>query len=343
MANGYLFELPEWEGGDDSSNEALAARMKRLEKYLYSLNEQLRYSMYNIDEDNFSPQYQQSLSASIGEMTTELKVELGLIQSTVAEMEGGMTQITQTVDELSFDVYDENGRVAAEIEMGLDGIKMSADQVKIRGNVYLSDLFEGSTTMISGDHIDTGSIRLTKLYVEGSSKDSYIGTDDDVTYIYSPDPKGEIMIGNPSGSVQIYGDLTAGEIEAISGYFESWCYSPDWTEGSDRRLKHDIETLDAAKMEELVTGLRPVRYRLNDDEEDKLRYGFVAQEVKATLEAVGEDEGDSPVYRLHRGLYGLNYTDLIAPMVSVLQSMLVRMGELEARVAALEAAQEGAK
>ena len=317
--------------------------MKRLEKYLYSLNEQLRYSMYNIDEDNFSPRYQQSLSASIGDMTTELKVELGQIQSTVAEMEGSMTQITQTMDEISFDVYDEDGHVAAEIELGLDGIELSADQIKISGSVFLNDIFETGTTTISGDHIDTGSIRLSKLYVDENGSEAFIGTGSGGTYIYGPEEDDVINIGNPSSDIHIWGDLTAGEIEAVSGYFESWCYSPDWTEGSDKRLKHDIETLDAAKMEELVTGLRPVRYRLNDDEEDKLRYGFVAQEVKATLEAVGEDEGDSPVYRLHRGLYGLNYTDLIAPMVSVLQSMLVRMGELEARVAALEAAQEGAK
>lgn len=336
MANGYLFELPEWEGSEDDSNAALLSRMKRLEKYLYSLNEQLRYSMYNIDEDNLSPAFQQSLSASIGDMTTELKVELGLIQSTVAEIEGGMTQITQTMDEISFDVYDEDGHVAAEIELGLDGIELAADQIKIKGNVFLSDIFETGTTTISGDHIDTGSIRLSKLYVDGGGNEAYIGHDSGGTYIFDPNPSATITIGNPSGEVWIGGDLTAGDIEASSGYFESWCYSPDWTEGSDERIKHDIETLDGEKMASLVAALRPVRYRLNEDEDDKLRYGFVAQEVRAALEAVGEDEGDSPVYRLHRGLYGLNYTDLIAPLVSVIHSLTERVEELEAKLQAEE-------
>lgn len=333
MANGYLFELPEWEGSEDDSNAALLSRMKRLEKYLYSLNEQLRYSMYNIDEDNLSPAFQQSLSASIDGMTTELKVELGLIQSTVAEIEGGMTQITQTMDEISFDVYDEDGHVAAEIELGLDGIELAADQINIKGNVFLSDIFENGTTTISGDHIDTGSIRLSKLYVDGGGNEAYIGTGSGGTYIYGPKEDDVINIGNPSSDIHIWGDLTAGDIEASSGYFESWCYSPDWTEGSDERIKHDIETLDGEKMASLVAALRPVRYRLDEDKDDKLRYGFVAQEVRAALEAVGEDEGDSPVYRLHRGLYGLNYTDLIAPLVSVIHRLTARVAALEAQQA----------
>lgn len=99
---------------------------------------------------------------------------------------------------------------------------------------------------------------------------------------------------------------------------------------SDERAKEDIEDLDGA--EEFVAGLRPVRYRFKG--EDEYHHGFVAQEVREIADSgiVAEDAD---------GMLGINYTDIIADLVSVVQKQREQINNLEARLARVEALLEG--
>ena len=354
IANGYLFELPDFEGQDDGSNEALLRRLKRVEKYLYSLNEQLRYSMYNLDEDNLSDAYNTRMQQTLGDLYAEFEVTATQIQATVGELEGSMTQITQTMDSIRFDVYNENGYIASQIRLGIDGISLTAEDIIITGKTTLASLFSPGTTVISGDHIDTGSISLDELLVGDSGALYMLGGD---LYLYGSKSTSDVYICNPSGwayvngGMSVYNDLivhgqitmhgggniaNVGQLSAYSGIFEGWCYAPDWTQGSDERIKHDISTLDGEAMAAFVEALRPVRYRLNSDAEDKQRYGFIAQEVRAALAALGLDEGDSPIYREMDGQLGLSYTDLIAPLWAAVQQLMARVKALEEKTASVE-------
>ena len=100
---------------------------------------------------------------------------------------------------------------------------------------------------------------------------------------------------------------------------------------SDARLKKDIEDLDAS----LIYKLRPRQFRLIADE-SKLRFGLIAQEVKAVLDELGIVDAD---------LYGdenpeslsLVYAELITPLIAAVQEQKARIDDLEARLAALEA------
>lgn len=288
--------------------------------------------------------------------------------STISDLEGNYSKITQTINQISFDVYDAEGdvsaRIAAEVEDGISSIELSADQIKIQGTTTLSDIFTAGTTTISGDHIDTGSIKLTEVYFKGSTT-AYLYSDGGDIIMYPGAAGGDIFLGNPTSTVYTEGDLevngrfdadglakvwgefyvvdyaefsdnvsvgeelSADSIFANTGYFEDWCWAPDWTNGSDRDLKHDIADVERQRMVDFVVGLRPVKYRLNSDDLDRVRYGFIAQEVQETLQLVGEDEGIAPIYRIMEGLYGLNYTEFIAPMVSMMQEMWQRITRLE--------------
>ena len=68
--------------------------------------------------------------------------------------------------------------------------------------------------------------------------------------------------------------------------------------------------------------------------EEKLHFGFVAQEVQADLTAAGYTEGNPLVSSRQLTPDGdavltLNYTDLIAPLVKVVQELAARVEALE--------------
>ena len=128
---------------------------------------------------------------------------------------------------------------------------------------------------------------------------------------------------------------TLGTVDAAiqAGYFEAsrgggnvfYAITPDGpSRGSDKRLKDDIQELSA----EIGQKLHPVSYRYKVDGKNAKRYGFIAQEVKELIpDAVQENE---------RGYLGLNYTELIAPILALAQRNARRIEELEEEIKALK-------
>lgn len=88
---------------------------------------------------------------------------------------------------------------------------------------------------------------------------------------------------------------------------------------SDANLKTDIRELDP----DIARQLHPVKYRFNGSEQD--RYGFVAQEVQKVMPNAVQERN---------GYLSLNYTELIAPLLALVQ-------EQEARITKLEEALKG--
>lgn len=89
-----------------------------------------------------------------------------------------------------------------------------------------------------------------------------------------------------------------------------------WTTGSDRRFKSDIRTSPIGL--DFIRSLHPVSYFRNNDENRKTEYGFIAQELEAVLEQFGE-HNTGIVSKDDKGMYGVRYNDLIAPMVKAIQ------------------------
>ena len=123
---------------------------------------------------------------------------------------------------------------------------------------------------------------------------------------------------------------------------------------SDGRLKTDIS--DSQLGLNFINALRPVQFKWKDkniaylrDERgrrptgsnpgQRLHHGFIAQEVKAALNKVGQDSGifmelnDGP--QSIRGLKALRYDEFIGPLVKAVQEQQKQIKELQAQVRVL--------
>ena len=113
-----------------------------------------------------------------------------------------------------------------------------------------------------------------------------------------------------------------------------------WTFPSDRRWKSNIVHSDLGL--DFIAHLRPVSYTRNNDERQRIEYGFIAQEIEEILEEAGvENTGMLTID--DAGMYQLRYNDLLAPMVKAIQELKAKndqkekhVTELSERVAKLE-------
>lgn len=97
---------------------------------------------------------------------------------------------------------------------------------------------------------------------------------------------------------------------------------------SDRRLKENVEEVDAEKMLEFIDKLNVVDYNFIDDP-DTPRIGLIAQDVE-------EAGGDEFIEVGEDGMYGLKTADLVYPLISTCQALYSRILKLEAEVEALK-------
>ena len=100
---------------------------------------------------------------------------------------------------------------------------------------------------------------------------------------------------------------------------------------SDKNEKNTI--IDSDLGLEFINKLKAVSYKWNDEEiGEKTHYGLVAQDIEETIKEIGKDvDNIGMIDKPEKGAMGLNYNELIAPLVKAIQ-------ELSAKVAALEAA-----
>ena len=99
---------------------------------------------------------------------------------------------------------------------------------------------------------------------------------------------------------------------------------------SDRNEKNTI--IDSDLGLNFINKLKAVSYKWNDEElGKKTHYGLIAQDIEETIKEIGKDVDDvGMIDKPEKGAIGLNYSELIAPLVKAIQ-------ELSAKVAALEA------
>ena len=100
---------------------------------------------------------------------------------------------------------------------------------------------------------------------------------------------------------------------------------------SDRNEKNTI--IDSDLGLNFINKLKAVSYKWNDEDlGEKTHYGLIAQDIEKTIKEIGKDVDDiGMIDKPEKGAMGLNYNELIAPLVKAIQ-------ELSAKVAALEAA-----
>jgi trimeric autotransporter adhesin len=106
-----------------------------------------------------------------------------------------------------------------------------------------------------------------------------------------------------------------------------------WTITSDRRWKSAITESNLGL--DFISKLKPVSYLRINDENKKREYGFIAQELEATLLESGVSN-NGIISRDDKGMLSVRYNDLMAPMVKAMQEQQEMIEKLKAEVALLK-------
>lgn len=117
--------------------------------------------------------------------------------------------------------------------------------------------------------------------------------------------------------------------------------------GSDRKIKDNIRDMDTAFSEKLICGLHPKSYIFKTAKTPRIHYGFIAQEVEELLNSLGTSVDEVGIVckslpgepDSENNFYSLNYTNLIAPMVSVIQELKMKVDTLETELNTLKTQQ----
>lgn len=117
------------------------------------------------------------------------------------------------------------------------------------------------------------------------------------------------------------------------------CYSSQPMEiFSDRRLKNSVDYDIVNRYEGFYRSLKPCRFKMNSAPEEAYHTGFIAQDVKHSLENSGLTAQD--LFALtqwdHKndkdGMYAIRYSELIALNTAMVQQTIKRLDELENRL-----------
>lgn len=177
-------------------------KFEKITSYLYMLLEQLRYSMGNLDKENFNdagleeianiitePVYVQLKDdeANIAALTvtaaglgarlsdaegniTQLTATNTSLTSRISSAEGSISTLQQTVNGMTLSVT--NGSSSSTIRLLANGVQLSSQSISFSGMVTFSDLSTSGWTTINGDNITTGTIEAIDIYgctIEGST------------------------------------------------------------------------------------------------------------------------------------------------------------------------------
>lgn len=279
---------------------------------------------------------------------SSLTVQANQIVSRVEDNEDNISEVSQTADKINWVV--QSGTSASNFTLTSHMAELVSDEVHIvTDDLQISSISYGGSCHVqcSSSGVDIypgdGDVEIgnpaSTIYLKGSR--AYTGT------LY-PDGSPNAISGNGNA-------VFTGQLNANSGLFDDWCYAPSWENGSDEAIKREITALDAGKSKALILGLNPVSYYYKQGQsgaamtvnavmpmsisaalvpEEKLHFGFVAQEVQTELTAAGYTEGNPLVSSRQLTPDGdavltLNYTDLIAPLVKVVQDLSARLEALE--------------
>lgn len=114
---------------------------------------------------------------------------------------------------------------------------------------------------------------------------------------------------------------------------------------SDERHKKDIQDIDYAK--DFIMSLKPRKYKFKEGTSDRYHNGFLANEVKESMDSTIGDSGvyirytfneDVPIDHSNPDTYiqGLRYEEFIAPHIQVTQEHENRINELEQTIKELK-------
>lgn len=238
--------------------------------------------------------------------------------------------------------------------------------VDTKGNVECGDLYSGaiSCTKVNLSSSINDVTEQSVLTARNGSGHTYIG------YARKLDGKNTIIAGGTVQFQPMHGtncslfkesssnartifrpDTNGGAYLGTATYKWHSIYCTDGAfNGSDRKLKENIADLDPESNKAFVMALRPVSYKLKAGEGKRTHNGFIAQEVRDAAEQTVGDiaayqasvvEGDEekyfdPTVPDDKLLWQLNYNELIAPLIKLVQTQQKEIEQLQKEVKKLK-------
>ena len=110
-----------------------------------------------------------------------------------------------------------------------------------------------------------------------------------------------------------------------------------WSITSDKRWKENIHPSNLGL--NFISKLNPVAYTRKNDENQKIEYGLIAQELEQVLKAEGVV--NSAMLTIDgEGRYELRYNDLLTPMIKAIQELKNENNQLRSEVESLKSVKE---
>lgn len=203
---------------------------------------------------------------------------------------------------------------AANGGWGVSAFKVTNAGALYASNAYIAGTIKASNGNIGGWTIDPTGLHASDAWVEpnliacgqhGATHVKMRGRDD------SGDNSGylSVEVNDGSDAVRVFIDNVR-KYDA-GGNSDSVVWHSEQNE-SDIRLKEKIEELSLCQSLEFINSLIPKQYKFK--KADGIRYGFIAQDIEHIL-----DDNYGIVYEESDGYKHLNYIDIIAPLVKVVQ------------------------
>ena len=106
-----------------------------------------------------------------------------------------------------------------------------------------------------------------------------------------------------------------------------------WTTTSDKRWKDNIQPSNLGLS--FINQLKPVSYTRKNDVKKSVEYGFIAQELQASLQKFGV-ENAGIISTDDNGMLGVRYNDLLAPMILATQEQQKQILEQQKQILELQ-------
>lgn len=294
------------------------ADMKKLRNYIMLLNQQLQYSLSNLDaEDNFSREFLISYQET-DEMITQLEIS----------MDGFLSEFRQLDEEVSSQIKVLNGEIAlkvtaeelcSEISMAEGTITFKTGHITIDAKNFT--LTEAGEATFSGN-VTGGSININDKFIVDKNGNTTIDSGAYTGYI-------ECSGTLATETLITYGDCSVeGSISCLSMTVKGSVSCETLYQSSDERLKEEIIDIPEEEALRIVLGLNPVTFSYIGDTERHM--GFIAQEVNELQKELGTDY---PMTELGEdGYFAIPYASYTALYAAAIKEQQRQIEELERRI-----------
>lgn len=259
------------------------------------------------------------INQTASSIRTEVSQKITSVENGIENVEEYVSSVEQTAQKINWVV--KSGHSASSMTLTDQMLQIITDQVQIN-----SPDMSNYLTIQAFDYGSNIAQYAGTLYLGNANASVYCRNILETNYFYAYT---QIRSGGNC--------VVDGQVHAHSGLFDGWCYAPSWDNGSDRRLKKNIADLNADICTDFILSLKPVEYQYQNDEREKLHFGFIAQDVLDSLAYVGYGDTNALVSSAamkegEEEMYTLNYIDIIAPLVATVQKLEKRIAELEGKI-----------